>query len=123
MHGPTSVLTAFTEKRSNVHQAGKPADGLFSLICCSLSHNGEFGCKQVIIEGFKTYKDQTIAEPFSPKINTIGETRLAEVAKHALLRCARHQLVLPLLCVAVGPNGSGKSNFFHGTQLLGFCAA
>ncbi len=40
---------------------------------------------QVIIEGFKSYKDQTIAEPFSPKIN-----------------------------VVVGANGSGKSNFFHG---------
>jgi recombinational DNA repair ATPase RecF len=40
---------------------------------------------QVIIDGFKSYKDQTITEPFSPKIN----------------------------CV-VGANGSGKSNFFHG---------
>ena len=40
---------------------------------------------QVIIEGFKSYKEQTIAEPFSPKIN-----------------------------VVVGANGSGKSNFFHG---------
>lgn len=28
--------------------------------------------KQVIIEGFKSYKDQTITEPFSPKINCIG---------------------------------------------------
>jgi hypothetical protein len=27
---------------------------------------------QVIIEGFKSYKDQTIAEPFSNKINTVG---------------------------------------------------
>lgn len=27
---------------------------------------------QVIIEGFTSYKDQTIAEPFSPKINCIG---------------------------------------------------
>eukprot|EP00891_Asterochloris_glomerata_P002694 jgi/Astpho2/2694/Aster-x0114 len=45
--------------------------------------------KQVIIEGFKTYKDQTIAEPFSPKINTI-----------------------------VGPNGSGKSNFFHAIRFV-----
>ena len=73
----------------------------------------------MIIEGFKTYRDQTIAEPFSPKINTIGKAGQAEVAKHALLRCAMHQL----LCVAVGPNGSGKSNFFHGTHLLGCFAA
>ena len=42
---------------------------------------------QVIIEGFKSYKDQIIAEPFSPKIN-----------------------------VVVGANGSGKSNFFHGAH-------
>ena len=42
---------------------------------------------QVIIEGFKSYKDQIIAEPFSPKIN-----------------------------VVVGANGSGKSNFFHGAR-------
>ncbi len=27
---------------------------------------------QVVIEGFKSYKDQTIAEPFSPKLNVIG---------------------------------------------------
>lgn len=30
------------------------------------------GHAQVIIEGFKSYKDQTIAEPFSNKINTVG---------------------------------------------------
>ena len=39
----------------------------------------------MVIDGFKSYKDQTITEPFSPKINCI-----------------------------VGANGSGKSNFFHG---------
>ncbi|KAK2969893.1 hypothetical protein RJ640_015461 [Escallonia rubra] len=42
--------------------------------------------KQVIIEGFKSYKEQVATEPFSAKVN----------------------------CV-VGANGSGKSNFFHGT--------
>ena len=40
-----------------------------------------------MIDGFKSYKDQTITEPFSPKINVI-----------------------------VGANGSGKSNFFHGER-------
>ncbi|GBF98156.1 hypothetical protein Rsub_10568 [Raphidocelis subcapitata] len=45
--------------------------------------------KQVIIDGFKSYKDQTITEPFSPKIN----------------------------CV-VGANGSGKSNFFHAIRFV-----
>lgn len=39
--------------------------------------------KQIIIQGFKSYKDQTVLEPFSPKHNVI-----------------------------VGRNGSGKSNFF-----------
>lgn len=28
---------------------------------------------QVIIEGFLSYKDQLIADPFSPKINVVGE--------------------------------------------------
>lgn len=45
--------------------------------------------QQVIIEGFKSYKDQTIAEPFSEKINTV-----------------------------VGANGSGKSNFFHAVRFV-----
>lgn len=45
--------------------------------------------KQVIIEGFKSYKDQIIAEPFSPHINCI-----------------------------VGANGSGKSNFFHAIRFV-----
>ncbi|WIA11815.1 hypothetical protein OEZ85_011905 [Tetradesmus obliquus] len=45
--------------------------------------------KQVIIEGFTSYKDQTIAEPFSPKINCI-----------------------------VGANGSGKSNFFKAIRFV-----
>lgn len=28
---------------------------------------------QVVIEGFKSYKDQTIIEPFSRNINVVGE--------------------------------------------------
>lgn len=34
------------------------------------------GCKQVIIEGFKSYKDQTIVEPFSRNINVVGRDNL-----------------------------------------------
>jgi structural maintenance of chromosome 3 (chondroitin sulfate proteoglycan 6) len=45
--------------------------------------------KQVIIEGFKSYKDQLIIDPFSEKIN-----------------------------VVVGANGSGKSNFFHAIRFV-----
>ncbi|KAM7522842.1 hypothetical protein LguiA_012744 [Lonicera macranthoides] len=45
--------------------------------------------KQVIIEGFKSYKEQVATEPFSPKVN----------------------------CV-VGANGSGKSNFFQAIRFV-----
>ncbi|PRQ16667.1 putative structural maintenance of chromosomes protein [Rosa chinensis] len=45
--------------------------------------------KQIIIEGFKSYREQVATEPFSPKIN----------------------------CV-VGANGSGKTNFFHAIRFV-----
>ncbi|KAI7902916.1 RecF/RecN/SMC [Cokeromyces recurvatus] len=45
--------------------------------------------KQVIIQGFKSYKDQTTIDPFSPKHNVI-----------------------------VGRNGSGKSNFFAAIRFV-----
>ena len=31
------------------------------------------GWKQVIIEGFKSYREQVATEPFSPKVNCVGE--------------------------------------------------
>ncbi|KAK2591226.1 Structural maintenance of chromosomes protein 3 [Conoideocrella luteorostrata] len=45
--------------------------------------------KQIIVQGFKSYKDQTVIEPFSPKTNVI-----------------------------VGRNGSGKSNFFAAMRFV-----
>ncbi|CAO3632520.1 unnamed protein product [Mucor fragilis] len=45
--------------------------------------------QQVIIQGFKSYKDQTVIDPFSPKHNVI-----------------------------VGRNGSGKSNFFAAIRFV-----
>ncbi|XP_020250621.1 structural maintenance of chromosomes protein 3 isoform X1 [Asparagus officinalis] len=45
--------------------------------------------KRVIIEGFKSYKEQVATDPFSPKVN----------------------------CV-VGANGSGKTNFFHAIRFV-----
>ncbi|KAI9741055.1 MAG: Structural maintenance of chromosomes protein 3 [Cirrosporium novae-zelandiae] len=45
--------------------------------------------KQIIIQGFKSYKDQTVIEPFSPQNNVI-----------------------------VGRNGSGKSNFFAAIRFV-----
>ena len=45
--------------------------------------------KQVIIEGFKSYREQTVIEPFDTGHN-----------------------------VVVGRNGSGKSNFFYAIQFV-----
>ncbi|KAL6629950.1 hypothetical protein ACP70R_029715 [Stipagrostis hirtigluma subsp. patula] len=45
--------------------------------------------KRVIIEGFKSYREEISTEPFSPKVN-----------------------------VVVGANGSGKSNFFHAIRFV-----
>lgn len=45
--------------------------------------------KRVIIEGFKSYREQVATDPFSPKVN----------------------------CV-VGANGSGKTNFFHAIRFV-----
>ncbi|KAL6247558.1 Structural maintenance of chromosomes protein 3 [Rhinocladiella similis] len=45
--------------------------------------------KQITIQGFKSYKNQTIVNPFSPKLNVI-----------------------------VGRNGSGKSNFFAAIRFV-----
>ncbi|KAI1861090.1 hypothetical protein JX265_009709 [Neoarthrinium moseri] len=45
--------------------------------------------KQIIIQGFKSYKDQTVIDPFSPGTN-----------------------------VVVGRNGSGKSNFFAAIRFV-----
>ncbi|CAG2123504.1 unnamed protein product, partial [Medioppia subpectinata] len=45
--------------------------------------------KQVIINGFRSYREQTVVEPFS----------------------ARHNVI-------VGRNGSGKSNFFYAIQFV-----
>lgn len=45
--------------------------------------------KQIIIQGFRTYRDQIAVEPFSPGHNVI-----------------------------IGRNGSGKSNFFHAIEFV-----
>ena len=45
--------------------------------------------KQIIIQGFKSYREQTVVEPFDPGHN-----------------------------VVVGRNGSGKSNFFYAIQFV-----
>lgn len=70
--------------------------------------------RQVIIEGFKSYKDQTATDAFSPGINVVGEQdngkRRNDAASCRLLPyCRPARVPLP-----VGANGSGKSNFFSG---------
>ncbi|XP_052141758.1 structural maintenance of chromosomes protein 3-like [Oryza glaberrima] len=45
--------------------------------------------KKVVVEGFKSYREEISTEPFSPKVN-----------------------------VVVGANGSGKSNFFHAIRFV-----
>ncbi|XP_053978821.1 structural maintenance of chromosomes protein 3 [Hylaeus anthracinus] len=45
--------------------------------------------KQVIVQGFKSYREQTVVDPFDPRHN-----------------------------VVVGRNGSGKSNFFYAIQFV-----
>jgi len=97
--------------------------------------------KQVIIEGFKSYKDQTITEPFSPKINCIGAFVRGKRKNGASARARAAATLLslgpsPLVAPrrsrgsraprkfpakskrAVGANGSGKSNFFHGAYCV-----
>ncbi|KAL6809157.1 RecF/RecN/SMC [Trichoderma sp. SZMC 28013] len=79
---------------------GKPCLGIefdelfsaasWSLGCCAPAPaQPTMYIKQIIIQGFKSYKDQTVIEPFSPKTNVI-----------------------------VGRNGSGKSNFFAAIRFV-----
>jgi len=41
------------------------SDTLYSCHC-------EFVLKQVIIQGFKSYREQTVVEPFDPRHNVVG---------------------------------------------------
>ncbi|RTG89666.1 structural maintenance of chromosome 3 (chondroitin sulfate proteoglycan 6) [Schistosoma bovis] len=56
--------------------------------------------KKVIIQGFRSYRDQTCPEEFSPHHNIIGMICLTSI--------------IPI----VGRNGSGKSNFFQAIQFV-----
>lgn len=69
--------------------------------------------KQVIVEGFKCYKDRIEAEPFSPRHNVVGAPSAAHRA-YAKLASSEPAMAARL---AVGANGSGKSNFFAGPSL------
>lgn len=68
-----------------------------------LGLNG-FRLGQVIIQGFRSYRDETIIEPFSSRYNIIGKR------PDVFSRSCSHRSTL-----LVGRNGCGKSNFFFGT--------
>lgn len=102
--------------------------------------------KQVLIEGFKSYKELVQPEPFSPKVNCVGKKleRLSECRACSwnasfLPGCGQcpdlgnfrdfcaagipgwidlslHPRLSPRVPFSVGANGSGKSNFFYGEQ-------
>ena len=43
-------------------------------------------CAQAIIEGYKSYKDQTISEPFDQHINVVGELLTVHITAVAVLQ-------------------------------------
>ena len=75
--------------------------------------------KQIVIEGFKTYKDQTVIGEFAPGTTVIGELlsmlMLMWSAYCVLIVLFNvHSSFLRSMQMIVGRNGSGKSNIFDG---------
>ncbi|GJW53867.1 structural maintenance of chromosomes protein 3 [Tanacetum coccineum] len=64
--------------------------------------------KQVIIEGFKSYKEQVATEDFSPKVNCVGMILFHIIAYSRFLTLYLYGEYQKIF----GANGSGKSNFF-----------
>ena len=78
-----SMLLAALYILNILENLSEPAESLFS------GRSSRMFIKQVIIQGFKSYREQTVVEPFDPGHN-----------------------------VVVGRNGSGKSNFFYAIQFV-----
>ena len=78
-----SILFAALYILNILENLSEPAESLFS------GRSSRMFIKQVIIQGFKSYREQTVVEPFDPGHN-----------------------------VVVGRNGSGKSNFFYAIQFV-----
>ena len=78
-----SILLAALYILKILENLSEPAESLFS------GRSSRMFIKQVIIQGFKSYREQTVVEPFDPGHN-----------------------------VVVGRNGSGKSNFFYAIQFV-----
>ena len=81
-------------------------------MCCSCckkmtqEHVNAF-LMQVIIQGFRSYRDQTIIEPFSPKHNIIGMYRYLPVpvmvkSIAALLSCYRFIIFTAVIICGLG---------------------
>ena len=78
-----SILLAALYILNILENLSEPAESLFS------GRSSRMFIKQVIIQGFKSYREQTVVETFDPGHN-----------------------------VVVGRNGSGKSNFFYAIQFV-----
>lgn len=52
--------------------------------CSTTDHGTLFALVQVIIQGFRSYRDQTVVDPFSPKHNVIGEYMLTSASRSSL---------------------------------------
>ena len=78
-----SILLAALYILNILENLSEPAESLFS------GRSSRMFIKQGIIQGFKSYREQTVVEPFDPGHN-----------------------------VVVGRNGSGKSNFFYAIQFV-----
>ena len=87
--------------------------------------------KQIVVEGFKCYKDRIAADPFSPKHNVVGApTRGPTSTAHARFpppsvppgcvgpRAAAVAADRRACVRAVGANGAGKSNFFAAVNFV-----
>lgn len=84
---------------------------LFPLICITLVILFSL---QVIIQGFRSYRDQTCPEDFNPRHNIIGTLFYFFVLLDNELGFYKNKIFHFL---SVGRNGSGKSNFFQGKTL------
>ena len=118
---PSAVLPsaiapwACSTARDYAHQAGSASRSWYlrdavAVHCRPQRNPTELWRSQITLEGFKSYKEQTVTEPFSNRINVVG------MASAHLVYIPYQQGQTPDSCfvLAVGANGSGKSNFFQG---------
>lgn len=80
-HAPGATCAARRPARIAVHhahQAGAHSTVVYSFRSVALgASKANTPRAQVIINGFKSYKDQIAVDEFSPKLNTVGTLALA----------------------------------------------